>query len=315
MGSTMPNTESERVAAIVVTYHPDQRFSQLIASVRPQVDAIWVVDNSAKIETTSRLHEYEQQSGGAISLILNPQNQGLATAQNQGITAALDAGYDWVLLVDQDGVPDEHMVSQMLCVARNCQVPERIGFLVPVHCDEGDGPAAKIYIRRNWGLLGRRSLRKPGEIEDRTAFAMASGCLIPAKRIREIGPMAEDFFIDYIDYDFSFRIRRAGYRIIVVEAAKLQHRLGERVEGQFFGRTKSYREHNATRRYTIYRNRLRVLFAHGFRFPEFLQFETLSISKDLLQLLIWEHDKQLKFYAILGGVAAGLRRQGGPRKT
>ena len=311
----MPTSESDRVAAIVVTYYPDQRLSQLIASVQPQVDALWVVDNSAEIETTNRLQKYEQQSGGAISLILNPQNQGLATAQNQGITAALDAGYDWVLLMDQDGVPDDNMVSQMLCVARNCQMPERIGFLVPLHCDEGGRPAAKVYIRRNWGLLGRRSLRKPGEIEDRTAFAMASGCLIPAKRIREIGPMAEDFFIDYIDYDFSLRIRRAGYQIIVVEAAKLQHRLGERVEGRFFGRTKSYREHNATRRYTIYRNRLWVLFAHGFRFPEFLQFEILSIGKDLLQLLIWEHDKQAKFCAILGGIAAGLCGRGGPRKS
>jgi GT2 family glycosyltransferase len=311
----MRNPESDRVAAIVVTYNPNQQLSQLIASVRPQVDALWVVDNSAEIETTKRLHEYEQQSGGAISLILNPHNKGLATAQNQGVVAALDAGYDWVLLMDQDGVPDEDMVSQMLCVARNCQMPERIGFLVPVHCDEGDRPVAEVYIRRGWGLLGRRSLSKPGEIESRTAFAMASGCLIPAKRIREIGPMAEDFFIDYIDYDFSFRIRRAGYRIIVVEAAKLQHQLGERVEGQFLGRTKSYREHNATRRYTIYRNRLRVLFAHGFRFPEFLQFEILSIGKDLLQLLIWEHDKQAKIYAILGGIAAGLRGRGGPRKT
>jgi GT2 family glycosyltransferase len=311
----MPNPESNRVAAIVVTYHPDQRLSQLIDSLRPQVGALWLVDNSAEIKTTSRLHKYAQQSGGAISLILNSRNQGLATAQNQGITAALDAGYDWVLLMDQDGVPDGNMVSQMLCVARDCQLPDRIGFLVPVHCDEDDGPAAKIYIRRDWGLLGRRSLRKPGETEDRTAFAMASGCLIPAKRIREIGPMIEDFFIDYIDYDFSFRIRRAGYRIIVVEAAKLQHRLGERVQGQFFGRTTSYREHNATRRYTIYRNRLRVLFAHGFRFPEFFQFEILSIGMDLLQLLIWEHDKQAKFCAILAGIAAGLRGRGGPRKT
>ena len=142
----MRNPESDRVAAIVVTYHPNQRLSQLIASVRPQVDALWVVDNSAEIETTKRLHEYEQQSGGAISLILNPHNKGLATAQNQGVVAALDAGYDWVLLMDQDGVPDEDMVSQMLCVARNCQMPERIGFLVPLHCDEGGRPTAFITV-------------------------------------------------------------------------------------------------------------------------------------------------------------------------
>ena len=299
----------------MVTYHPDERLALLIASLRAQVDALWVVDNSAEIGTTTRLREYEQQSDSTISLILNPHNHGLATAQNQGIAAALDAGYDWVLLMDQDGVPDENMVSQMLGVARSYTLPERIGFLVPVHCDEGDRPAAKVYIRRGWGFLARRSLDKPGETEDRTAFAMASGCLIPAERIREIGPMAEDFFIDYIDYDFSFRIRRAGYRIIVVEAAKLQHRLGERIEGQFLGRTKSYREHNARRRYTIYRNRLRVLFAHGFRFPEFLQFEILSIGKDLLQLLIWERDKKAKFCAILGGITAGLRGRGGPRKS
>lgn len=310
----MTRHDINAVGAVVVTYNPDDRFRRLIESLSAQVGAIWVVDNGSGIQVQTRLEGLESQAADRVTLISNPENRGLAAAQNQGVAAVLDAGYDWVLLLDHDSVPDANMVPEMLSAARTYAAPEKIGFLAPRHDDDRGVSAASVFTYGAFRVL-RWGAIKPGRIEDRAAFAMASGCLIPAARFRETGLMAEDFFIDYIDFDFSFRVRRAGYRILVVGGAGLQHRLGDLTEGRFLGRVKAFREHSASRRYTIYRNRIRVIIRHGFLFPEFLQFEILSVAKDFIQLLFWETGKAVKLRAILAGVGDGLMGRGGLRKN
>jgi rhamnosyltransferase len=310
----MEHPDPNAVAAVVVTFNPDERVARLTESLLPQVGGLWVVDNGSSAPAREQLREIQLQTTGGITLISNPENLGLAAAQNQGITQAIDAGYEWILLMDQDSIPDGHMVSEMLSAASAYPVPERIGFLAPRHDDDRGLPAASVFTYGRYRRLRWKSIQA-GQVEDRAAFAMASGCLIPVSRLREIGLMAEDFFIDYIDYDFSFRVRRAGYRIIVVGAARLEHRLGELRRGHFLGLAKSYREHSASRRYTIYRNRIRVMIRQGYRFPEFVQFEVLSIAKDFVQLLFWETEKSAKFRAIFTGIWNGLTKPGGITKS
>lgn len=317
-GDGTVSAPGERVAAVVVTYNPGERFAALMAALRYQVGAVWVIDNGSREPVLARVQALQggAPAGADVNLILNPENPGLAAAQNQGITAAMGAGFDWVLLMDHDSVPDAGMVSELLAAARADPCPSEIGFLAPRHDDERGLPAAMVYSRGSHGLLRRRAI-EPGQVEENAAFAMASGCLIPMTSILAVGPMNEDLFIDYIDYDFSFRMRRAGYRIIVVGAARLSHNLGEARVGRFLGLERSYHKHVPDRRYTIYRNRVRVLLSGGWRFPEFVQFEILSICKDLMQLLLFEEraGKWASFRAILGGFLDGIRRRGGPRKS
>jgi GT2 family glycosyltransferase len=303
----------DTVAAVVVTHDPDERFTRLIEALIDQVDTIWIVDNGSQASILEGVVGLAGQSDDRIILIPNLENHGLAAAQNQGITAALEARPSWILLMDHDSIPAPNMVREMLLAARAYPAPEKIGFMVPRHDDDRGFPSASVFTYRSFRVL-RWGTIEPGRVEDRAAFAMASGCLIPAERLRQVGPMTEDFFIDYIDYDFSFRVRRAGYRIIVVGAASLKHRLGELREGRFLWRVKSYKEHSAKRRYTIYRNRIRVMIRHGFWFPEFVQFELLSVSKDFLQLLFWESGKATKLRAILAGIGDGILGRGGVRR-
>jgi rhamnosyltransferase len=126
--------------------------------------------------------------------------------------------------------------------------------------------------------------------------------------------MKEDFWIDYIDYDFSFRLRELGYRIIGVGAARLKHRLGDTSRINIGKRYLSYHVHPAFRRYTIYRNRVRVLRQYGLKFPSFLIFEILSIGKDFLKLICIEDKKLSKFTAIIRGLIDGLLGKGGFKK-
>lgn len=312
----MSSDARARVAAVVVTFNPGERFHRLMTALRSQVGAVLVVDNGSKPDGLGHVQAAatEASDGAEVTLILNPKNRGLAAAQNQGIAAAFDAGFEWVLLMDHDSVPDADMVAALLAAARADPDPDSIGFLAPLQVDETTGKAVKVYSRGVFGSLRRRSIG-PDEIEDNASFAMASGTLIPAARLREVGMMAEDFFIDYIDYDFSFRIRQAGYRIIVVGAARLSHRLGSMEEGRFFGLTVPYRVHTAERRFTIYRNRTWVSLGSGAQFPEFKCFERLSIAKDRFQLRFLEpkESRAEMRRAIRDGIKAGKRGRGGVR--
>ena len=309
----MSETAPMNVIAIVVTYGPDDRLDCQLDTLACQVSTIWIVDNGSDEETIDRLQSHERALGPRLKLILNEANQGLAAAQNQGIAAALGDGADWLLLLDQDSIPAKDMISQLLCAAENYDCPERIGFLSPIHGDDTGGTGSPVYAH-GYGMGIKRYWLAEGEVDDGLAFAMASGCLVPADRLREIGNMAADFWIDYIDYDFSFRIRRAGYRILGVGSARLRHRLGETHSRKVLGLSVGYRTHPAFRRYTIYRNRVRVMRAHGIQFPGFLAFEALSITKDLARLLLVEDDKLEKLRAIIIGVWDGLNGRGGFRK-
>jgi rhamnosyltransferase len=154
---------------------------------------------------------------------------------------------------------------------------------------------------------------KNKEVDDALAFGMSSGSLIPSEVFKNAGMMKEDFWIDYIDYDFSFRIRKMGYRIIGVGSARLKHRLGEKHTAKISSKVFTYHVHPAFRRYTIYRNRIRVIRQYGLHFPNFLLFELLSISKDFLKLIFIEKNKLLKLSAISRGILDGILGRGGLR--
>ena len=194
----MSETALTKVIAIVVTHGPDDRLDRQLETLVSQVSTVWIVDNGSDEEAIERLRSHERALGARLKLIFNEVNRGLAAAQNQGIAAALEDGADWLLLLDQDSIPLRDMISQLLFAAETYDRPEKIGFLSPTHGDDSGGPGAPVYAHGH-GVGIRRYWLSAGEVDDGLAFAMASGCLVRAERLREVGDMAADFWIDYID--------------------------------------------------------------------------------------------------------------------
>lgn len=299
-----------KIAAVLVSHHPDHRLDAALDAALPQVGRLFVVDNASAPAVRQRLEERAAGSAGKLRLMLNAANLGLAAAQNQGIAAALAEGADWVLLLDQDSIPDPGMVEAMLAAWEARADKARIGLLAPrLHAENGT-LKARVYVSRH-GLDFHREPLGPGDVVPDVAFAMASGSLIAAEVFREIGAMREDFFVDYIDFEFAFRMRRAGWRLLGVGDAGLGHRLGEAESRRILGRELRFNSHSAFRRYHIYRNRLRVWRAYGLSIPAFLAFEAASMSIDLAKLLLLEHDKSAKLKAIARGIADALTGTGG----
>ena len=113
--------------------------------------------------------------------------------------------------------------------------------------------------------------------------------------------MREDFFVDYIDFEFAFRMRRFGWALVAVGNTGLEHRLGEFEEKRLLGRISVSNSHSGFRRYHIYRNRIRVWRAYGLRQPAFFAFEAVSIAIDLAKLILLEDGQAGKLAALVAG--------------
>lgn len=302
----MPQTS---IAAVIVSYRSDERLFRGLEALAPQVGRIIVVDNDSGDQITQELNRAAEDAGDKIRLVLNDENVGLAAAQNQGIRLALEEGADWVLLLDDDSIPDAGMVDTLLATHAGHPARERIGLVAPRLHDAEGTLKARAYVSKH--AFDFRPVRLgPGDVLDNVAFVMASGSLVKADVFRQIGLMREDFFVDYIDFEFAFRMRKFGWNLIAVGDAGLEHRLGEFEHKRLFGRDFRFNSHSGFRRYHIYRNRMRVWGAHGFRLPAFFAFEFASIAIDIAKLILLEDNKLEKLGAIGRGVLHAMLGRG-----
>ena len=90
MAQLSPNA---RIAALVVTYFPDQALPERLNRLREQVERLVIVDNGS--DAASLVTLQRASDNVHVSVVRNAENLGIATALNQGI-AIWRSGYDWI---------------------------------------------------------------------------------------------------------------------------------------------------------------------------------------------------------------------------
>ena len=82
--------------------------------------------------------------------------------------------------------------------------------------------------------------------------AIVSGMMINSKHLADIGLFNEALFIDWIDYEWCWRVNRVGFQIIGNANIKIKHKIGDQVKS--IGIKKIYLHSNQDRQYYITRN-------------------------------------------------------------
>lgn len=300
-----PPADGARVVAVIVSHQPDAALDRVLDAVLAQAGRVVLVDNGSDAATQARLAA-RAQSEPRLTLLANAENRGLAAAQNQGLKAALADGADWILLLDDDSVPGAGMVAAMLAAWRRLPDRRRIGLLTPRLTDPEGTLRPRLLTAQGRFDLARTPL-VPGAVVRDGVFAIASGSLLRARVLEVVGRMDERFFIDYVDVEFSLRLRRTGFEIAGIGDAVLNHRLGEVHIARLLGREKAISVHNARRRRFIHRNRVRVWRRHGGANLGWLAFDVAAALYDVWKAALWEDDKAAKLRAIGRGFIEGWR--------
>jgi len=216
-----------RVGAVTLNYKtPDQTEAavrSLLASVGVTMSVVLVENGSAdgSRERLKAAFGHEPR----VELIASETNLGFAGGNNLGIRRLLDRGAEFVFLVSSD------VVAEPDCAARLVEVLEAhaAASAQPVMLRPGGDlvdtlghklmPDSTVVDISGGQPLPQEVLGKDWEI-----FGVCAGAALYRGDIfRDIGMLAEDFFIYYEDVDLGFRIRLAGGKALLVTSARARH--------------------------------------------------------------------------------------------
>jgi GT2 family glycosyltransferase len=299
------DAKNPSVVAVIVSHEPDARLDAVLDAALAQCGRVVLVDNASSDDVRRRLRGRAEVTP-ALTLIENAENLGLAAAQNQGLEIARVTGADWILLLDDDSVPAPDMVVRLLDGWRSLAGRDRVGLLSP-RLSDAEGTLKPYLLSSGTGWDLRRGRMVPGAVVRDGVFAIASGSLIRRDVLDVVGPMAGPFFIDYVDIEFSLRLRRAGFEIVGIGDAVLTHRLGEFHETEVLGRRVALNTHSAWRRRLIHRNRVRVWRRFAAEVPAWVAWDVTAALYDVWKAAVYETDRGAKLRAIFGGFLAGWR--------
>lgn len=299
---------ASEICAVVVTYFPDDKAEERLILALDQVDHLVIVDNSLDAAVQKVIKKYALYKSKRVTVIFNEVNN-LSTALNLGIRKAKSLNYNWVLLLDDDSYMRSDMIAKMMAAYENYEGETPIGMLTPCMYDRNAKRVLPFIAHRfkaYWVKQSPVNAFKDSVLFTRMMMTMTSGSLIPMKVFEEIGLMDESFVIDYIDNDFTLRMIKKGYLVVAVKGAYLKHTVGDIHKHKIWGAKIYTTNHNATRRYTIYRNRIRTLLRYGFGFPALIIYEIPAILIDFTRVTLFEKDKKAKLCAMIKGFFRGL---------
>lgn len=238
-----------KVGCVITLYYPDLGLlSKLLAAIICQVDVVCIVDNTpdADFQLKELLSRYN-----SLIYKLFCRNLGIAEAQNRGVEILRKEDVDFVLFLDQDSIPPDNMVKQLL---ESYLLLSDNGILVG-----GVGPRP---FNREDGVLYQGVVNKS---KSNRAFTpvldiISSASLIPMSVFLQIGGMESSLFIDFVDQEFCWRASQKGYKFYICESILLNHKVGDGDRSFLF---RKIRTTPPFRIYFIFRNYL-ILFRRNY---------------------------------------------------
>jgi GT2 family glycosyltransferase len=247
------SNDTPDISVVIVSFNVKEYLCKCIDSLLAQRNIgieIIVVDNNSKDGTL----ELIKAKYPSVKVIVNPNNVGFSTANNQGIKESSGA---IILLLN----PDTEIVGQdALSMMKNySDTHPQTAILAPCLVNS-DGtfqssfwnyPGVKAFVLELFYLHRGRKIVQPNGI---TKVEAASGAALVFKKslINEIGGLDEDMFW-MEDTDFCYRARKTGKSVTWIPAIKIIHHGGKSSAGnehiaipnQVLSRIKFSKKHNS----------------------------------------------------------------------
>ncbi len=286
----------QKVAALVVTYNRLDLLKESLNAVLNQTrkpDAVYVVDNAS----TDGTYEYLKGIEG-LKVIRMDENVGGAGGFKAGMKRIIcDGGFDWIWLMDDDAVPFRNALQTLIEFYESLPEKERrrIGVL-----------QNKRVQDREW-FLKNDGKRFPLRAKPRH-FGTFVGYFVKTKVVERVGFPREEFFIYADDVEYTFRIKKMGFKVLTVDGSYIYHPAWATPLDYVF-----------RKRVMIKRGIIRISpwrNYYVFRNP-FLMFDNNPLMKwlilpyYLLDALDWRTIDRASYEFAIKGIKDGLARVGG----
>ena len=191
---------------------------------------------------------------------------------------AYEHNYKWYLTLDQDSVAPSNLIESYL-----------------MHIEDSCALITCRVIDRNFESTSQFSNT------EYVNTCITSACFNNTDICRLLGGYDDVLFIDSVDHDLCFRVRKFGFKILRVNTVALFHELGHSKKVCLLGKHFVVYNHTPIRSYYIFRNRIYL----GRKYHFLLN----SIKYILIRLLLiigYEKDKSEKIRLAIKGVFDGF---------
>ena len=215
-----------RVAAVVLNWNDADLLPNSVGSLLAQTKScdIIVVDNASSDNSKEVINSF----GTKVTPLWNTYNAGFAGGVNTGIRYAIEQGYEYIALLNNDATADKDWIKHLY---EACSKNESIGAAASamIHMDENTYDSTGDFYTI-WGLSyprGRDEEAK-GQYDNQTEIMGASGgaSMFRASMFKDVGLFDEDFFAYYEDIDLGLRAHTRGWRFVFAPKAKVLHATG-----------------------------------------------------------------------------------------
>ena len=192
----------EQIAAVVVTYNRKELLLQCIQHLLAQQGAVCdvlVVDNASTDGTAQAL---EQMASPRLFYRNTGENLGGAGGFHFGMRWAVEAGYDYVWIMDDDSLPQPRALAELW--AAHEQLNGEYGWLSS-RCLWTDGELCPMNVQR---VTPYKDLAEPVQKLAPVQMASFVSLFLKASVIKTVGLPLRQFFIWTDDWEYTRRISR-----------------------------------------------------------------------------------------------------------
>ncbi len=177
----------------------------------------------------------------------NEVNLGYAGGNNVGLRRALEEGFDYACILNNDVTVTADFLAELVGAARGGVRVAAAGAKVlaaeepgRLYMSYGEVTYRQSLVR----LRGWRKLDRPeaGGAEAPREVEWVPGCclLMSVEALREVGLLDEDFFAYHEDVDWCARARKRGWRVLYVPRAVVYHRGNASLGGRKYISARAY---------------------------------------------------------------------------
>ncbi|KAF0996457.1 glycosyltransferase family 2 protein [Geobacillus sp. TFV-3] len=186
-----------------------------------------VVDNAS---TDGSVDAIIEQFGDKIKIIANKENKGGSGGFNTGIRIALEKGYKYIHLLDNDVIVHPKAIEELFYFMEKNSNVAAAGS--KIYSFDQPNQLQELGASINWNEFNIRPNYK-GYIDDETIpeliecdYVPACSVMVRTEAIKKAGLMDESFFIYWDDIEWFYRMKLAGYRIVANSRSKVWHKMG-----------------------------------------------------------------------------------------
>ena len=215
----------KRIAAVIVTYNRLELLKECIQAIMDQEVPcdVLVVDNNSNDGTSEWLSDYSNENSRLLYHKLD-DNLGGAGGFNHGMKWAVEAGYDYVWIMDDDCIVHNDTLKEFVKADKRLGGSKKYGFLSSVvlwidgkECAMNRQVVVKHFYKyikyMKYGLI---------QIQQATFVSL----FFPAETIKQFGLPIKEYFIWGDDIEYTRRVAFRGRRpSFLVGKSQVTHKM------------------------------------------------------------------------------------------